>query len=690
MKRLFNKKQKKRLSRKEKILRGLKVFGIALFLSILAIIFSAIFIVTGMYVKYSKEFADIKPQSNSTQLVMYDKNGREFFRGFGAAEPERMPLDQIPDIVKKSTLAAEDVEFYKHGPVDFKSVMRAVYRNWQDSDKQGLARFSDLLKENSYIQGGGSTITQQLVKNIYLTPEKSWERKLKEIVFSYNLERKYTKDQILEMYLNEIYYGEQALGIQNAAHIYFDKDVKDLTLPEASMLAGLPQAPSYYDPIGDNFEKSKKRQEYVLQKMLLAGDIDLNQAKESANAGLEFATKTNTINSYPYYGEFVKEELKKKLALDNIDNLGYRIYTSLDPVKQDIAEKQAKDWLNKLAYRGASNASVVIENPTNGEIQAMVGGTDWDKSKVNVAMSERQPGSSFKPIVYATALENGYTAATILNDKYVNFGGNPPYAPRNYSGGFSGYVSVRNALARSLNVPAVEMGKLVGIEKVIETAHELGITTINEDPNRYGLSLSLGSAEVKLADLVSAYSTFANKGERVQQTAITKIIDSKGNEILMAKKGKKQVVSAETAYILSSILSDNTARSAVFGSYSPLKTDKITAVKTGTTDNYADSWTVGFTPNLAVGVWMGNNDRTPMRRVSGIEGAAYIWHDIITECLKNVPNESFQEPVGITKAWINPYTGALASYEGRPNIQEFFKPGTAPQKTINLSYLRQF
>jgi 1A family penicillin-binding protein len=679
--------RKKRL--RKYVFKPLKIFSGVIFIFILTDVLTVIFTGLGFYVKYSHEFEKIKPQSNSTQLVLYDREQNEIFRGFGAAEPQRIHLAEIPEVVKKSTLAAEDLNFYKHGPLNFKSIARAVYFNWQKSKKPGWHKLEDLLSANTYTQGG-STITQQLVKNIYLTPERSFDRKVREIVYSYKLESKYNKDQILEMYLNEIYYGEQALGVQNAAKIYFNKDVQDLTLAEASMLAGLPAAPTRYSPLGDDLEASKKRQEYVLQQMLLAGYVSLEEAKEAANADLDLYGQKETYDKYPYFSQYVKEELQKQLGPNAIENKGLRVYTTMDSQKQEIAERQAREGLKKLAYRGATNTAVVVADPKKNEILAMVGGINWDKSKVNVATSERQPGSSFKPIVYVTALENGYTAATILNDKYVNFGGNPPYAPRNYNGGFSGYVTVRNALARSLNVPAVEMGKLVGIEKIVDMAHALGITTINRDPQSYGLALSLGVAEVKLIDMVGAFSAFADKGKRSPQTVITKILDDKGEEIEPSKRKEQKVVSEESAYIISSILSDNNARSAVFGSVSPLKTEKVTAVKTGTTDNYADSWTVGYSPELIVGVWMGNNDRAPMRRVSGIEGAAYIWHDIITEYLKDKPNKSFDEPENIQEAWINSYTGSLAKYTGRPNILEYFKSGTVPQGKVDLSYLKQF
>lgn len=425
--------------------------------------------------------------------------------------------------------------------------------------------------------------------------------------------------------------------------------------------------------------------------MYLAGFINLSTAKEAANEQLVYYGKAEMTDKYPYFDQFVKDELADKLGSENVENKGLKVYTSLDPAKQAIAETRMAENLKKLSYRGATNAAVVIGDAANNTILAMVGGADWNTSKVNVATSLRQPGSSFKPIVYATALENGYTAATILNDKYVNYGGTPAYIPRNYSGGFSGNVTLRNALARSLNTTAVEMGKLVGLEKIISTAHSLGITSLNEDASNYGLPLALGSGEVKLVDMVEAYSTFANGGQRMPQTSILKVTNSGDEEISLPKRNKVQVISTETAYILSSILSDNKARSATFGTNSPLKTDKTTAVKTGTTDNYADSWTVGYSPDYVVGVWMGNNDHTPMKQVSGIEGAAYIWHDVMTDILKNTADKAFTKPSNIVEAWINPYTGGLAAYKSSPNILEIFKAGTAPTSTNpDLSYLKQF
>ncbi len=674
---------------KKVTLKFFRVLMVGLGLLFTGLFLTVFFGTLGLYFKYSAEFAKIKPQSNSTQLVMYDKDGGEIFRGYGAAEPNRVKLADIPEDVKKATLAAEDLEFYNHGPIYLKGLARAAYVNWQNSKGSGIEKLTNLFSEGNYSQGG-STITQQLVKNVYLTSEKSFERKIKEAVFSSKLEEKYSKDQILEMYLNEIYYGEQALGIKNAARVFFDKDLSQLDLAESSMLAGLPQAPTYYDPLGVNYLQAKKRQEYVLQQMLGAKMITLEQAKAAANEPLTLVGKVDSFDKYPYFSQYVKDELATKLGEDNISEKGLKVYTSLDPKLQAVAEQQVKEKLVTLSYKGASNAAAVVADPKTSTILAMVGGADWNTSKVNVATSERQPGSSFKPLVYATALENGYSAASILVDKYLSFGSNPTYSPKNYSGGYSGYLTVRNALARSLNTTAVEMGKLVGLEKVIDTAHRLGISSLNSGPDNYGLPLSLGSGEVKLVDMVEAFSTFADGGKRAPQSAILSIKNNRGDTVTLPTRVKNQVISEETAYIISSILSDNNARSVTFGSVSPLKTDKTTAVKTGTTDNYSDSWTMGYSPDYVVGVWMGNNDHAPMKNVSGVEGAAYVWHDIMTAALADKADTPFPKPANIKQAWVNPYTGALATWQGSPNILEYFKEGTIPTTNPDRSYLKEF
>jgi len=678
-----------------KTLMGILILGKDILLGLVIAILSLVLItcVYGFitYQNYAGEYKKAKPRSNSTQNVIYDKDGGKIYESFGAKEPDKIILQDIPDIVKQATLASEDLGFYNHGAIDPRGILRAAYDNYQNSEKTGINKISDLLEENYYTQGG-STITQQLIKNKYLTTEKSFDRKIKEVVYSYEMEKVSSKDKILEDYLNNVYYGEQALGISNAAKVYFDKSVKDLTLGEVSMLTGLPASPSTLSPVSGDYESAKIRQAYVLNQMYKAGYISENQAREAALESLYFAeNNSKLIKVHPFYSDYVYEEAKKIIGENNIERGGYTIKTYLDVEKQKIAEDTALQYMTKFQNRKVTNGAVVILDNKETEITALVGGVDYEKSKVNVATSKRQPGSSFKPIVYLTGLIDGYSAATKLLDVSVNFGGNPPYIPKNYDGGYRGNITLRYALANSLNIPAVEMAKLVGVEKVIETAKILGISSINGDAQKYGLSIALGSAEVTPLELTRAYSVFANNGKLGNFSAIKEITDSEGNVIYKHQKLNEQVVDEKVAFIMSNILSDNQARTPVFGGNSPLiLKDRKVAAKTGTTDDYADSWTMGFTPQYTVGVWMGNNDRSKMARISGIEGAAYIWNDVMKGIHQGLIPEDFEKPEGLSEVWVNPYSGLKSNNKSKPNILEIFVPGTEPEDKPDFSYLNQF
>ncbi len=670
-------------------LKTLKIAGKVLGIFFAILFLTGSFFVIGMYFKYANDFKDAKPRSGGTQAIFYDKNGDIIYEGYGTGEPDYVPLNEIPDVIKKATLAAEDKDFYSHGPIDVKGILRAAVRNWQASDKTGIAKVSGLFNENEYSQGG-SSITQQLVKNRYLENEKSFERKLKELVYSYELEKKLSKDQILEQYLNYIYYGEQALGIKNAARVYFDKDLDELTLPEASLLAGLPAAPSKYSIISGDYEASKKRQEYVLQQMILTGMITEDEGRKAVNTPLKLSGKHEGILKYPYFVQYVKQELINMYGFEYVETGGLKVYTTLDPAKQELAETKAKERVNKLKGRNVSNASVVIMDNKTDNVLAMVGGVNWNESKVNVALSARQPGSSFKPIVYATGFEQGYTPLTKLLDRYMNFGGNPPYIPRNYNDRYMGNVSVRTALANSLNIPTVEMGQLAGIDNIITTAEKVGITTLDRNGD-YGLSLSLGSGEVKLLDMALVYATFADGGKRTFPSGIEKVLDNKNENIYKVERQKKEVIDPGIAYQITSILSDTKTRQRVFGYGNRLEIKGHTvAAKTGTTDNYTDSWTLGYTPEITVGVWMGNNDRSKTRNISGLDGAARIWNDIMTELTKDKPDITFKKPGNISEVWVNPYTFAKAPREGSPYKIEYFLSGKEPGAKPDFSYLDVF
>ncbi|MEK7447631.1 MAG: PBP1A family penicillin-binding protein [Patescibacteria group bacterium] len=663
--------------------RTLLIFFIILFLT-------GSFFTIGIYFKYANDFKGAKPKTGGTQAIFYDKNGGVIYEGFGTSDPDYVSLDQVPDIIKKATLAAEDKGFYHHGPVDVKGIARAALRNYQASDRAGVAKLSGLFSESEYSQGG-SSITQQLVKNRYLAGEKSFERKLKELVYSYELEKKMSKDQILEQYLNNIYYGEQSLGIKNAAKIYFGKELKDLSLAEATYLAGLPAAPSRYSLISGDYEAGKKRHEYVLQQMIEEKYITEEQGREAVNQPLTLGSEQKVTIKYPYFVQYVKQELINMYGSELVETGGLKVYTTIDPEKQDLAEAKAKEYVNKFKYARVTNASVVIMDNKTNNVLAMVGGVDWEKSKVNVATSKRQPGSSFKPIVYSAGFLQEYSPLTKLIDQPINFGGIPPYIPRNYNGGFMGNISARNALANSLNIPTVEMGKLAGIENIVKTAEAMGITTLDRDPDDYGLSLSLGSGEVKLLDLVEAYATLSDGGKRTVPSGIVKILNNRDESIYKIERQKKEVLDPRVAYMTTSILSDTKARQKIFGYGNKLEIKGHTvAAKTGTTDNYTDSWTVGYNPDITVGVWMGNNDRSKMGQISGIEGAAYIWHDILEGIIKNQPDIAFEKPKGLSEVWVNPSTFAKAPKEGSPYVLEYFLPGKEPSTKPDFSYLNQF
>lgn len=671
----------------------LKVFFFSLLAAFGTLVFLGVILIFATYSNYQKSFQSAKVKNNSTQNIFYDKNGAVIYESYGAKSPQNVTLSDIPDQVKKATLAAEDSGFYSHGAIDPKGLIRAALVNIRSSDKSGFSKVSDLFNEKDYSQGG-STITQQLVKNLYLTNEKSFDRKIKEVVYSFELERKWSKDRILQEYLNNVYYGEQALGINNAAIAYFGKPVNQLDVAEISMLVGLPAAPTQLDPISGDYTAAKRRQEYVLTQMYNQGQITLAEAKDAANETLYFSeskTGEDLVLKHPYFVDYVKHELENSLGTEVVDRGGLSVYTTLDPKNQQTAEEQAAIYMKKFAYRKVSNAAVVVLDNKLGTISALVGGVDWEKSKINMATSVRQPGSSFKPIMYTAGLLSGYTAATRLVDKYVNFGGIPPYVPKNYDGSYHGNITLHYALSNSLNVPAVEMTKLAGVDKVIETAKILGITSINRDPSSYGLSIGLGSAEVSPFEMTRAYSVFANGGQKLNLSGIDHVVGNTGDEILKHQRLGTPAIDPRVAYIMANILSDNKARAMVFGTSNPLTLpDRKVAAKTGTTDDYADSWTMGFTPQYTVGVWMGNNDRTKMARVSGVEGAAYIWQDVMKGIHKGVAVEEFVKPADISTAWVNPLTGALATYQGAPNILEYFLPGTEPKKTQDLNYLKQF
>jgi 1A family penicillin-binding protein len=556
---------------------------------------------------------------------IYDRHGNLLYELYDASMGRRtyVTIDKMPKNLIDATIAVEDSSFQENNGVDPLGIIRAAYINYTN---QGTS--------------GGSTITQQVVRRILLPEkdERTFLRKIREAILAMRMTEKYPKEKIIEIYMNEIYYGSLSYGVAAAADTYWGKHVEDLTLAQASMLAGLPQAPGEYD-LNVNFELAKLRQKIVLDLMVKNNFID------QSDADLAYAEDVHprvlpphVPDKAPHFVEYAQQMLIQKYGPDVALRGGLRVVTTIDLDWQAQAEKIAAAQIQNLRKQGASNAGLVAINPRTGEIMAMVGSVDYSNpifGQVNVATALRQPGSSIKPITYAAALERGdYNPSTILPDLPVKYadGGSMVYAPHNYDGRFHGPVTMKSALANSFNIPAVKVLEDVGLTRMLDLAHRLGITTLN-DPERYGLSLTLGGGEVKLVDMTAAFATFANYGYRVPATPFLKIVDSHGKvleEVDLEHPKGKQVLSPGVAFQISSMLSDNQARTPIFGANSPLYIPGIeAAVKTGTTDDSKDAWTMGYTPALAVGVWVGNNDGKRMGNVAGAIGAAPIWHNFI-------------------------------------------------------------
>ena len=577
------------------------------------------------------------PQSTN----IFDRNGELLYSIYTQRHQIYVPLDKIPKDLQVATIAIEDKDFYNHGAVDVRGIARAAY-------------FTLFKKQ---VQGG-STLTQQLVKNSLLTPERTLTRKIKEVVLAYSVETLYSKDKILEMYLNQVSYGGTAWGVQAASYVYFDKPASKLNLAESAYLAGLPESPSVLSPFGSNPELGKRRQREVLKRMREERYITKAEEKKAASEKLKFTAFRDKILA-PHFVFYVKNVLAKKYGERRVEQGGLNVTTSLDLKIQNFAQLAVASEVAELKKNKVSNGAVLVTNPATGEILAMVGSRDYFDTEIdgnqNVTISERQPGSSIKPINYATGLIKGYTAATPFVDKQTCFPnvGAAPYCPKNYDGRFHGVVTMRQSLANSYNIPAVKMLKMNGIDAMIATASAMGIKTFNE-PDRYGLSLTLGGGEVKMIEMAEAFGVFANIGYRIPLQPILKVTDSEGKVIEEYTPPKRpmfgeKVIPEGVAFIISHILSDNNARSAAFGTNSPLKIgNHPVSVKTGTTNDYRDNWTIGYTPDYVVAVWVGNNDNTPMSGVvSGVTGAAPIWHDIMEYLIKDKAPKSLSKPQSV-------------------------------------------
>ncbi len=614
----------------------------------------------------------------STQI--FDRNGKLLYTVYAEKNQTFLPLSQIPKHMQQATIAIEDKDFYKHGAIDIRGIARAAYSTIVHKQLQG-----------------GSTLTQQLVKTSLLTLDRTITRKVKEIVLAFATELIYPKDKILEMYLNQVPYGGTSSGVEAASQAYFNKHAKKLTLPEAALLAALPEAPSTFSPNGAHPELAKARQKQVLINMEEQGYITKKQRDEAIAAPLNIQPVSNNIKA-PHFVLYVKELLEKKYGERVVAEGGLKVKTSLDLDIQNFAQDAVATEVAELKNLRVGNGAAVITNPGTGEILAMVGSKDYFDTEgdgnVNITTASRQPGSSIKPINYALGLIKGYTAATPFVDKQICFpsGSGAPYCPVNYDGKFHGVILMREALGNSINIPAVKMLKLNGVTDMLATASAMGIKSLSvNDASHYGLSLTLGGGEVTMLEMATAYGVFANQGYRIDLHPILKVTDSKGKVLEEYTPppspifGKK-VLSSAVAYITSQMLLDNNARTLAFGPSSSLKVgNKPVSVKTGTTNDYRDNWTIGYTPSALVAVWVGNNDNTPMGGlVSGITGAAPIWNTLMSHILKDKTPEWPQKPDGVIAKVVCSTSGLLAPPEGTPDRcptrLEYFVRGTEPTK----------
>jgi len=618
---------------------------------------------------------------------IYDRSGELLYDIFKNQNRTPIKLSEVPENIKHATIAIEDKDFYKHQGFSIIGYGRAAY---------------DLLLHRK-IEGGGSTLTQQLVKNTLLNSDTSFIRKLKELILSIQVERAYTKDQILEMYLNEIPYGGTAYGIESASNLYFGKHAKDLDLSEASLLAGLPQMPSVYSPYGTHPELSRTRQAEVLRRMVEDGYITKAQADDAKKEQLNYRTAQNEIGfKAPHFVLYVKQKLIEQYGDKLVEQGGLKVTTTLDYKLQEKAQEIVKTEVEKLKDSKVGNAAAVVINPQNGQILSMVGSKDYFgqslpegcaeakdcvfEPNVNASLSLRQPGSATKPITYAAGLQKGYTAASVLMDVKTEFpgGDQPNYIPVNYDGQFRGPVQVRYALGNSFNIPAVKMLALTGVKNVMDLGFRMGLTTwepTEENINNAGLSLTLGGREVRLLDLTSAFGVLANEGKKQEPISILKVTDSKGKDLYEYKESDgTKILDEGIAFIIANILSDNGARTAAFGPSSVLNiSGKTVSVKTGTTDEKRDNWAVGFTPSVVVGVWVGNNDNTKMNPAiaSGVTGASPIWQKIMASALKDKSDEKPNQPGNVSYMDIDGLMGGKP-HGGSPSRKEYFVKGTEP------------
>jgi 1A family penicillin-binding protein len=584
---------------------------------------------------------------------VYSRDGTLLYEFHGEYKRTSVPLSEISPSLKQATIAVEDKNFYSHGAISVWGIGRAMLAN---SQAGGVVQ-------------GGSTITQQFVKNALLDDRsRSLSRKIREVLLAYKIEHHFSKDEILELYLNEIPYGRNAYGVEAASQTYFGKSARDLNLAESAYIAALPQAPSYLNPGGPNRADLDDRKNLVLERMAEQGFITTAQLAEAQTATVAFKESKVTLKA-PYFVSWIQNYLTATYGPEFLREGGLKVYTTLDLKLQSLAEQVVRDGVAKTGKQyGFANAALVAVEPSSGKVLAMVGGKDYFgtpepagckpgvncrfEPNTNVAASERQPGSSFKPYAYVTAFGSrfAYNPTSKIIDAPTTFGGG--YSPQNYDGSYHGVVTMRKALAGSLNVPAVKVAAMVGPDNVVKTAKSLGISSPLQN---CGLTVVLGGCEIKLVDHVGAMATLANQGLGHGATPFLKIEDKHGKVLEQYQAPKTYAVEPEAAYELISIMTDDSARQYIFGSKTPLTLPgRVVAAKTGTTQQWKDGWTMGFTPQLAAGVWVGNNDGTLMKSgADGVFTAAPLWHQFMLEALADQPAVEFPVPQGIVQVAMN-------------------------------------